>query len=179
MRLEFSGSGTPRQHARRVRSPAICTALPLHRGTATCSRIFPITSLIVTPFDLVFRAQHEAMAEHRLGQALHVVRRHEIAAGERGSGAAGEQQRLRRARSGADEDAVVLPRRADDIDDVGDEFLAHRDAFERAAQRGQILGGDHRLDRAGGERFLGRVRAEHALRELQFAVAIRRRASRP
>ncbi len=64
-----------------------------------------------------------------VGQRPHIVRRDEIAAGERGIGAAGQEQRLRRARTGADQHALVLARRADDIDEVGDEFLAHGDVL--------------------------------------------------
>ena len=53
------------------------------------------------PFDFEFGAQDEPMFEHRIRHGLDVVRRDEIAPGNRGESATGEQQRLRGARPGA------------------------------------------------------------------------------
>ena len=59
---------------------------------------------------------------------------------ERGMGAAGEQQRLRGARAGADQHALVLARGADDINSVADELLAHGHEHQLLAERRQELG---------------------------------------
>ena len=44
-----------------------------------------------------------------------------------GAGARGHDERLRGARAGADQDALVLARGADDVHEVGDQFVAHDD----------------------------------------------------
>ena len=56
-------------------------------------------------FDFKFRPQHQAVFQHRQGHRLHVIRRHKIAARHGGECAAGQQERLRGARPGADDDA--------------------------------------------------------------------------
>ena len=114
------------------------------------------------------------MPEHGFGHGFHVVRRDEIPPRERGVGAAGEEQRLRGARTGANEDGVRLASRAHEVHDVGRQLVADGHTFERAAELGEVLGGNYGLDFAGGERLLGRVRTEHAVREFQLAGAVGR-----
>ena len=100
----------------------------------TLSRIFCDGFRRRHAFDFEFRPQDQAMLQHRHGHGFHVVRRDEIAACERGVGAAGEHQRLRGARTGAHQNAFVGPRAAHDIDDVGGDFIAHRYIGQRLAR---------------------------------------------
>ena len=58
------------------------------------------------------------MSERGHGHALHVVRRDEVAAGERGAAARELEQREDAARARADRDARALARRRDELDDV-------------------------------------------------------------
>ena len=79
------------------------------------------------------------MFQHRQGHRLDVVGRDEIAAGHGGAGARGHDQRLRGARPGADQHALVLTRGADDVHQVADQFVAHDDGAKLLAQVRQIL----------------------------------------
>ena len=79
------------------------------------------------------------MAEHGSEERANVVGRDEVAAVDGGGGAAGEEERLRGARAGADQDLLADARLADEIDDVGDEFVLDEDLAQGAAQGGDLV----------------------------------------
>src|SRR4030095_13762404 len=80
------------------------------------------------PFDFEFSAENQPVFEDWNGHGLDIVGRDEIAPAEGCQSAAGVQQALRRARAGANQHAFMLPRSADNIDEVADDILADRDA---------------------------------------------------
>lgn len=123
-------------------------------------------------FDFEFGAEDNAVTDDGFGHCFDIIGGDEVATGDRGIGATGEEEGLGGAGASADEDGVVIAGGADEIDDVGDEFVANGDEIEGVAELSEIIGGDHGEDIAGGEVGFWGMGAEHAVGEGEFAGAI-------
>jgi hypothetical protein len=102
--------------------------------------------------------------EHRVRQALHVVRPHVVAAVDRRVRARRAEQRERRARAGAEVERVVLARRATEPDDVARDLVLDVHRGERGREAHE-LGGVH----DGRQRVEGRALLE-APQHLDLAI---------
>ena len=123
-------------------------------------------------FDFEFGTEDNAVTDDGFGHCFDIIGGDEVATGDSGIGATGEEERLGGAGASADEDGVVIASGPDEIDDVGDEFVANGDEMEGLAELSEIIGGYHGEDIAGGEVGFWGMGTEHAVGEGEFAGAI-------
>ena len=88
-------------------------------------------------------AQHEAMCERGNGDGLHVVRKHEVAALQRGAAARELEESEASARARTDRGALRRPRRGDDVDAVLADADRDMNALDRLLHRDQGRAVDH------------------------------------
>ena len=97
------------------------------------------------PLHPELRLEHEPVTERRLCHRLHVVRRDEVSAGQRGAAARELEQREAAARARAHRDARALARAAHERDDVAADVGADVDVLDRGLHREQGHPVDDRL----------------------------------
>src|SRR2546427_3573815 len=93
------------------------------------------------------RLQDDPVGERRHRDRLHVVRGHEVPSRNRGPGARHLQEGEGAARTRADVDLTVGPRRRDDVDHVPFDGGLDVDVLDRGLQGAHLVGGRHALDR--------------------------------
>lgn len=123
-------------------------------------------------FDFEFGAEDEAVGEGGGGDALDVVGGDEVAEFEGGVSAGGTEEGLGAAGAGAGQERFGGTGAADDLDDVGDHFVAHADLAEGGLEGDELATGEDGADGSVGEAGFGGVAVELALGEFDLFGAV-------